>query len=209
MKSYPQGLAWDALTSEQQDDLSYLSPGTDLSGNPVYYNEKIWNKDIGLVSCQACSVAGTSMDPAVWLVEAIILHRVGGWASEMWRAANVTKLSQGSLQVIGDATNYSASEMRAAEYVSKLGNDVVLRPASNIARTSDLLVNGMAYDVYTPRTTNIDRIISALAHKNSQAQGLVIDLGQTTVRPSDLSNALARVQGAGATNISDIIILPR
>ncbi|MBP5107925.1 hypothetical protein, partial [Pseudomonas protegens] len=43
-------------------------------------------------------------------------------------------------------------------------------------KTSDLLVNGVSYDVYTPATGNADRIISAIAKKNTQAEGVVLDL---------------------------------
>ncbi len=74
-------------------------------------------------------------------------------------------------------------------------------------RTSDLLVDGIPYDVYTPKTINPNRIISAIAKKNSQAQGIVLDLTETEVTPIQLGNVLERVQGAGATNIYDIIII--
>jgi len=68
--------------------------------------------------------------------------------------------------------------------------------ASHAGRTSDLVVNGMRYDVMTPTTSNVGRIISAMAKKNSQAQGIVLDLSRTPVRPDQLPNALRRVQGA-------------
>lgn len=73
--------------------------------------------------------------------------------------------------------------------------------------TSDLLVDGVAYDVYTPISTNPNRIISAIAKKNTQASGIVIDLSKTSVTQSQLGNVLKRVQGAGATNIKDIQII--
>jgi len=74
-------------------------------------------------------------------------------------------------------------------------------------RTSDLLVDGVPYDVYTPKTANPDRIVSAIAKKNSQASGIVLDLTETSVTPSQLGNILKRVQGAGATDIHDIVII--
>lgn len=64
-----------------------------------------------------------------------------------------------------------------------LGNDVTLRiPQGTRAGggTSDLLVNGVNYDVYTPTTTNASRIISGIAAKKDQAVGIVLDLSQTT-----------------------------
>jgi hypothetical protein len=62
--------------------------------------------------------------------------------------------------------------------------------------------------VYTPLTTNVDRIVSAVASKGGQVTGggVVIDLSQTTLTATDLGNILARVQGV-TSQISDIIIL--
>ena len=75
--------------------------------------------------------------------------------------------------------------------------------------TSDLLVNGVSFDVYTPITVNPNRIVSAIASKNSQAQGIILDLRNTTVTAEQLANILQRVQGAGATNIKNIVIVGR
>ncbi|GAB4199030.1 MAG: hypothetical protein Tsb002_34260 [Wenzhouxiangellaceae bacterium] len=41
----------------------------------------------------------------------------------------------------------------------------------------------------------------------SQAQGIVVDLSNTTVNVDDLGDVLKRVNGAGATNITEIIII--
>ena len=73
--------------------------------------------------------------------------------------------------------------------------------------TSDLLVNSLRYDVYTPTSKNPNRIISAIAKKNSQATGIVLDLTETTVTQDQLGNVLKRVQCAGAENITDIQII--
>ncbi len=80
--------------------------------------------------------------------------------------------------------------------------------------TSDLLVNGINYDVYTPTTPSISRIISAMAKKNTQTTGIVLDLSLISVTTDSLGNALARVQGsieAGGPvpNITDIVIMPK
>ena len=100
--------------------------------------------------------------------------------------------NNGSLNIIGNAKDYSTSELRAAQHMADLGNEVVLRPAANIqnVRTSDLLVNGNPYDVYTPITSNASRIISAIASKGSQASGIVLDLSQSSVKLQDLGNRL-------------------
>jgi len=118
------------------------------------------------------------------------------------------KNSAGTL-IIG-AGNFSASERAAAQHMADLGNDVVLRAPTGTRAgggTSDLLVNGVPYDVYTPTTNNPNRIVSAIASKNTQASGIVLDLSNTTVTSEQLGNILQRVRGAGATNITDIKIM--
>ncbi|WP_144695827.1 CdiA C-terminal domain-containing protein [Chitinophaga vietnamensis] len=107
---------------------------------------------------------------------------------------------------------FSESEIEAAKYMRAQGNDVMLRkPTGTRAQggTSDLLVNGINYDVYTPITKNPKNIISAIASKNSQATGIVLDLSKTPVTADQLGNVLKRVQGTGAKNIKNIVILPK
>ncbi len=107
---------------------------------------------------------------------------------------------------------FTSSELDAAHYMANLGNDVTLRMpqgARAAGGTSDLLVNGAQYDVFTPTTDNPARIISAMAKKNSQAGGIVLDLRSTNVTADQLGNALQRVQNAGATNVQQIVIMPK
>jgi hypothetical protein len=130
-------------------------------------------------------------------------------ASEAMAARLAAVAPKGSL-TIDSAGTYSASEKAAAQHMADLGNEVTLRPPTGTRAgggTSDLLVNGTRYDVYTPTTGNPDRIISAIAKKNSQAEGIVLDLSQTSVTQAQLGDILRRVQGAGATNIKNIVII--
>jgi len=55
------------------------------------------------------------------------------------------------------------------------------------------LLDGRGYDIYTPTTVNPNRIISAIAKKNAQAEGVVLDLSATSVTRSQLGNILERV----------------
>lgn len=108
------------------------------------------------------------------------------------------------------AANPSVSEFRAAEHMASIGHNVELRdPVGTRAGggTSDLLVDGVPYDVYTPTSANPNRIISAIAKKNDQATGIVVDLSNSPVTREQLGDVLARVNGAGATNITDIVII--
>jgi len=110
------------------------------------------------------------------------------------------------------AGEFSPSERIAAQYMADLGNEVLLRsPVGTRAGggTSDLLVNGVPYDVYTPTTSNPNRIVSAIASKNTQASGIVLDLTNSTVTPEQLGSLLQRVRGAGATNITDIKVIKK
>jgi hypothetical protein len=110
------------------------------------------------------------------------------------------------------AQNPSASELRAARYLAGLGKDVILRdPVGTRAGggTSDLLVDGVRWDVYTPKTANPDRIVSQVASKGSQVLGggVIIDLSETTVSADQLGNIQSRVAGTGG-RVSQIVVMP-
>jgi RHS repeat-associated protein len=121
-------------------------------------------------------------------------------------ADELTAGSAGSLQVVG--SGFSASEQSAAEALAAEGRNVILRQASGVERMSDLVVDGVPYDVYTPTTGSIDRIISAIASKGSQVNGggIVLDLSKSSLSGINAADLLARVQGV-TNNVSDIIIM--
>ena len=129
----------------------------------------------------------------------------------------VSKSGFGGKLTIIESGNYSTSEINAAKYMASQGYDVVLRPPKGTRRdggTSDLLVNGINYDIYTPITNNPSSIIRAITKKNTQTLGVVLDLSNTSVTVDDLGNILARVKGAieskgAACNINDIIVMPK
>ncbi|MFE3329358.1 RHS repeat-associated core domain-containing protein [Streptomyces sp. NPDC059176] len=97
-----------------------------------------------------------------------------------------------------NAANPSASEVAAAEYMASLGNRVVLRdPVGTRAggQTSDLLVNDVPWDVYSPTNSNVNGIINKIAKKHSQVHGggVVVDLSGTGLSASQFDGALGRV----------------
>ncbi|QGQ18436.1 hypothetical protein GC089_03160 [Cellulomonas sp. JZ18] len=112
------------------------------------------------------------------------------------------------------ARNASPSETRAAEHMASLGRDVVLRDpvpgASRGSGTSDLLVDGVQWDVYTPTTRNPSAIISAIAKKGSQVPGggVVVDLSSTSVTAAQLGDVAARVAGTGS-RVREVILMPQ
>jgi filamentous hemagglutinin len=116
---------------------------------------------------------------------------------------------RGTLTIV-EGGAYSPRELSVARLLAQRGYHVVLRPPIGTrigGETSDLLLDGRGYDIYTPTTANPNRIISAIAKKNAQAEGVVLDLSTTSVTRLQLGNILERVQGAGATNIRDVIVL--
>ncbi|MEU0316764.1 DNRLRE domain-containing protein [Nocardioides sp. NPDC006273] len=117
--------------------------------------------------------------------------------------------TNGTLSVT--AANASASELRAAGYMASLGRNVELRDPAGArgTATSDLLVDGMQYDVYTPTSSNPNNIIRGIAKKGSQVQGggVVLDLSQTGVTRADLGDIMARVANS-TSRVSDVVVLP-
>lgn len=138
-----------------------------------------------------------------------IIASINALLSVSVAGAVASRSLRGALEIV-EGGIYLESELNAAKAMAERGHQVVLRPATGTrasGATSDLLVNGVPYDVYTPTTSNPDRIISAVAKKNSQAQGVVLDLSKTTVTAEQLGNVMARVRGAGAGRIEDIVII--
>lgn len=84
----------------------------------------------------------------------------------------------------------------------------MLRESTGVGRTSDLLLDGVPYDVYTPTTGSLDRIVSTIASKGSQVRGggVVLDLSLSPLFGVDAAALLARVRGV-TKNISNIIIV--
>jgi filamentous hemagglutinin len=145
----------------------------------------------------------------------------GTWsqnAANQWGAFWLTGAVPGSPTVSGssgqltivDGGNYSESELNAARTLAGQGYDVVLRPPVGTrvdGGTSDLLINGVRYDVYTPDSSNPNTIFENMIKKNNQAVGLFVDLTNTTVTPEDLggANVVSVLNASGASNIIDVI----
>ena len=64
---------------------------------------------------------------------------------------------------------------------------MVLREATGTGRMSDLLLEGVPYDVYTPTAGNLSRVVSAIAGKGSQVNGggVVLDLSKSRLTGVD------------------------
>jgi hypothetical protein len=108
---------------------------------------------------------------------------------------------------------FSVSERSAAQHLYEQGFDVTLRSpvgTRGAGGTSDLLVNGVPWDVYTPTTGNVNAIVSAAARKGSQVPGggVIIDLSNTTVTPAQLANIQARVAGTGS-RVGTVVVMPK
>ena len=119
--------------------------------------------------------------------------------------------ARGALSIT--AKSASASEVRAAEFMADRGRNVVLRdPVAGAARgtaTSDLLVDGVQWDVYTPTSTKPTNIIRAIAKKGDQVKGggVVLDLSKSSVTAADLGDIMGRVTNS-TSRVSDVVVLP-
>lgn len=134
----------------------------------------------------------------------------GSAASEENGSDPVDLPNPGSLKIT--ATSPSESEVKAAELIAGQGHQVELRnPTGTRAGggTSDLVVDGVNWDVYTPTTNNAGRIVSTVASKGSQVLGggVVVDLSKTSVTPEELGNIEYRVARTGA-RVSRVVVMP-
>jgi RHS repeat-associated protein len=96
------------------------------------------------------------------------------------------------------AKNPSESEVSAAQHLAAQGGDTLLRdPVGTRAggATSDLLVDGIRWDVYSPTSDSVKSILAKVAKKHSQVHGggVVVDLSETGLSAADFGNALWRV----------------
>ncbi|MGD0808295.1 MAG: RHS repeat-associated core domain-containing protein, partial [Acidimicrobiales bacterium] len=190
--------------------------GLNTAFNPavgVLENARTFVDDLECNNIEAATEAGIGLaeSTAAWAGVAVGAEQALAGAGLVPGAGGVVAPDGGALVVEPGATP-SVSELRAAQYLADQGNHVILRaPVGTQAggQTSDLLVNGQNWDVYSPSTANPDRIISAIASKGSQVHGggIIVDLSGTSVTPEQLGNVEARVAGTGA-RVGKVVILP-
>ncbi|MFE7379763.1 hypothetical protein ACFU9F_05270 [Streptomyces zhihengii] len=86
--------------------------------------------------------------------------------------------------------------------MASLGNRVTLRdPIGTRAggQTSDLLVNDVPWDVYSPQSSSVKGILNKVAKKHSQVHGggVIVDLSGTGLSVADFgSDPLMRVNNS-------------
>ncbi len=146
-------------------------------------------------------------------------HDIAGIRKRLERIKNLARKGKpeqpkplpvkGNLRIEG--AGFSTSERETAQELTDRGHDVVLRQANPAAdRTSDLIVDGMPYDVYTPSTGSIDRLVGAIADKGTQVPGggVVLDLRNSLLTPAQVGDLLPRVRGI-TDKVTEIIVLGR
>jgi RHS repeat-associated protein len=117
----------------------------------------------------------------------------------------------------GFALRFSKVELKAAMWRAAEGKNVTLREApkgaSRGAGTSDLVVEGVQEDIYTPTSTNPRSIAASVADKGNQASSVLVDLSRTTVTREQLGGdagllSLVRAQfGKPVENINEVHII--
>ncbi len=129
--------------------------------------------------------------------------------NEGWLVHNCSLL-KGRLRIDPEGS-FSQSEINSAWDVAAMGRKVELRSPQGVrspyGNTSDLLVDGVPYDVYTPTLNNPEKIFQYIRKKNNQAQGVVVDLRNVNVTPAQLANVQARLNGNPRNKIKEVIFL--
>jgi hypothetical protein len=100
----------------------------------------------------------------------------------------------------------TAAELQAAKALRAEGLHVHFRTAAGDAgvrsvRTSDFLVGGapgtgaggIPFEVFSPTTSNVSRLVGQLAKKLAQADRFVLGLSRTSVGLSELANLITRI----------------
>ena len=151
-----------------------------------------------------------STSPAFWtgehLTAAFVFAAAGEVVSAPTGASGAAELPpppRPGTVTIEEGKAFLHEEVESANFMAKLGyKDVQLRaPVGTRAggETSDLLVNGELWDVYSPLTKSPDRIVGGTAAKGSQVHGggVIVNLRNTSVSAEELLNIEARVAGSG------------
>jgi len=101
--------------------------------------------------------------------------------------------SSSSGEFLNEAEKATDDEIYAAKKVASQGNRVVLRdpPADGGTRgvdTSDVLINGVQGDIYSPTSGNMDRISGAISKKRNQVDGgyVILNLKNSPVDAGDV-----------------------
>jgi hypothetical protein len=100
----------------------------------------------------------------------------------------------------------AVAEIEAAKALRAAGLHVHFQMAARDTgvqgvRTSDFLVGGargtgaggVPFEVFSPATSNVSRVVGQLAKKLAQADRFVLELSRTVVGPSELANVLMRI----------------
>jgi RHS repeat-associated protein len=122
-----------------------------------------------------------------------LAHQVSNGKDTQVRVANYYRsqeIEYGAGRLAIQEGYYTLSEARAAHELAKAGHMVVLRQATGNGRTSDLLVNGVRFDVYNPVTTSREGLIRGIAGKGTQVNGggVVVDVTGTAIAPQSILN---------------------
>jgi RHS repeat-associated protein len=197
------------FTRHQQDLYGNYNPNTDWNNSPLSKFENVTGWTQLQNSWNAPGANTNSRAEAIWKFLGTNVNNLmqlaaifGGPEDDGVLAADDATSSLVST-LTDTATQATPRERQVAEYVASIFNgpddSVILRDPSGLRAadggTSDLLINGTTYDIYSPTTNNASRLLSSAAAKFTQAHGVVIDLTDTSLTASDLGNALPRMQG--------------
>jgi hypothetical protein len=154
---------------------------------------------------------------ALTQAETTTLNRILGKLEEPARIASVraevtattgTRLQPGRFTDLGTST--SAAESRVGQALARDLNADVVRVAESTAqgrRVGDYLINNEAAEVFSPRTTNMERLLNAAQTKQKQAGILIIDTTDTTATASSVAQNIPRLFGRPSFGGVDRVII--
>ncbi|WP_406637274.1 hypothetical protein [Amycolatopsis sp. WGS_07] len=162
-----------------------------------------------LGAAEAATAGAGTLDAAGAQIAAQV-GRAAGLAEE--EAAGAAQLAREAERLVDlpnpgfldiTATRASASEIRAAEEMASDGARVELRdPIGTRAegQTSDLVVDGVLWDVITPKTNIVKNVVSRIAGKYSQVHGggVIVDLGPSGLTEADFGGAAKALDWANS-----------
>lgn len=158
--------------------------------------------------------AGRSLSAA----DQVVVERLLGKLNESARAvavrgevAAVTGTARQPGRFTDLAPRTSADETRVGQALARdLNADVVRIPESTTTgvRTGDYLVDDFLVEAYSPRTANLNNLLSQATSKHQQAGTLVIDLTHTSLPQSTVVGSAARIFGRPeAADLSRILFV--
>lgn len=135
-------------------------------------------------------------------------------------SANLEKTGIGSAKVMKDAAKLQPGEREAIEILSAKFKEPIIKLPEQVpqrfgirtqvanAKHPDLAIGEALADIYTPRTSNLDKILQEMASKASQGTVVVVNMNATKVTAETLKSSMHKLWGKPAVyGLTKVIVL--